>query len=96
MIDTFVALLRAALAGLGLLTFVDPTDAGTLAAVAVVLLSVAALVVATLTASTPVGARGSRAHPTRRAELAAPLAQSDPDAAGHVRRRGPGRAAAAA
>jgi hypothetical protein len=36
------------------------------------------------------------AQPTRPIDPSAPLAQSDPDAAGHPRPRAPGRAAAAA
>lgn len=60
------------------------------------LLAAIVLIVATSSAATHVPRRGSPTHPTRRSELSAPLTQSDPHAAGHVRRRGPGRAAPAA
>lgn len=60
------------------------------------LLAAIVLIVATSSAATRVPRRGSPTHPTRRSELSAPLTQSDPDAAGHVRRRGPGEAAPAA
>lgn len=60
------------------------------------LLAAIVLIVATSSAATHVPRRGSPTHPTRRSELSAPLTQSDPDAAGHVLRRGPGRAAPAA
>ncbi|MBN9224664.1 MAG: hypothetical protein J0I51_07875 [Microbacterium sp.] len=83
------------LTGLGLIAVLDPVSTGSLVAVAVLVLSVAALVVVAL-ATLYAGPSGPRTHPTRHTELTAPLAQSDPDAAGHVRRRGPGLAAAAA
>lgn len=95
MIETIAALLRAMLTGLGLIAVLDPVSTGSLVAVAVLVLSVAALVVVAL-ATLYADPRGPRTHPTRHTELTAPLAQSDPDAAGHVRRRGPGLAAAAA
>ncbi|ODT28273.1 MAG: hypothetical protein ABS63_05030 [Microbacterium sp. SCN 70-27] len=95
MIETIAALLRAMLTGLGLIAVLDPVSTGSLVAVAVLVLSVAALVVVAL-ATLYAGPSGPRTHPTRHTELTAPLAQSDPDAAGHVRRRGPGLAAAAA
>lgn len=74
----------------------DPAASGSVATVTVMLLAAIVLIVATSGAATHVPRRGSPAHPTRRSELSAPLTQSDPDAAGHVRRRGPGQAAAAA
>lgn len=97
MIDAIASLLRVALAEIGLLALADPTVAtSSLAAVAVVLLAVVLLTVATIASAIHAGRRGSSPHPTRHIELCAPLTQSDPDAAGHVRRRGPGQAAAAA
>ena len=95
MIETIAALLRAMLTGLGLIAVLDPASTGSLVAVAVLVLSIAALVVVAL-ATLHAGPSGPRTHPTRHTELTAPLAQSDPDAAGHVRRRGPGLAVAAA
>lgn len=95
MIETIAALLRAMLTGLGLIAVLDPVSTGSLVAVAVLVLSVAALVVVAL-ATLHAGPSGPRTHPTRHTELTAPLAQSDPDAAGHVRRRGPGLVVAAA
>lgn len=95
MIETIAALLRAMLTGLGLIAVLDPVSTGSLVAVAVLVLSVAALVVVALATLYP-GPSGPRTHPTRHTELTAPLAQSDPDAAGHVRRRGPGVVVAAA
>lgn len=95
MIETIAALLRAMLTGLGLIAVLDPVSTGSLVAVAVLVLSVAALVVVAL-ATLHAGPSGPRTHPTRHTELTAPLAQSDPDAAGHVRRRGPSLVVAAA
>ena len=96
MIDIIAGILRALLAAAGLLALADPTASGSLAVVTVVALAVAMLVVAVIAHAAHSHTRGAAAHPTRRSELRAPLAQSDPDAAGHVRRRGPGRAFAAA
>ena len=96
MTDVIAGILRAILVAVGLLALADPTASGSLAVVAVVALAVAMLVVAVVADAARRNPRGAAAHPTRRTELRAPLAQSDPDAAGHVRRRGPGRALAAA
>ncbi|GAA3037335.1 hypothetical protein [Microbacterium dextranolyticum] len=96
MIDAISGLVRAMLAMLGLLALADPAATGSLSAVAVLVLAVALLVVAVIAASVAARGLGARIHPTRRAELRAPLTQSDPAAPGHVRRRGPGRAVAAA
>ncbi len=96
MIDIIAGILRALLAAAGLLALTDPAASGSFAVVAVVALAVAMFVVAVIAYAAHSHTRGAAAHPTRRSELRAPLAQSDPDAAGHVRRRGPGRALAAA
>lgn len=96
MIEAIGTLLRATLAALGLLALVAPDMSGSLVTVAVVALALTLLAVAVVTAGTGSKRNTSADHPTRRAELVAPLAQSDPDAAGHVRRRGPGRVPAAA
>lgn len=97
MIDAIGSVLRVALAAIGLLALADPAaTTGSLAAAAVILLAVTVLVVAATAATTATGRGAAPRHPTRRIELSAPLSQSDPDAAGHVRRRGPGQAASAA
>ncbi len=96
MVDTITSLLRSLFAAIGLLALADPAASGSVATVTVMLLAAIVLIVATSGAATHMPRRGSPAHPTRRSELSAPLTQSDPDAAGHVRRRGPGQAAAAA
>lgn len=96
MIDIIAGILRALLAATGLLALADPTASGSLTVVAVVALALAALLVAVVADAAPAYPRGAASHPTRCSELRAPLAQSDPDAAGHVRRRGPGRVLAAA
>lgn len=95
MFDTIAALVRAMLVTLGLLALVDPASSGAVVAIAVIAIAAALIIVAAVTATSRAHA-GATTHPTRRAELCAPLAQSDPDAAGHVRRRGPGQALAAA
>lgn len=95
MID-MIDVLRGMLGIVGLLALADPTSSGSLLTVAVAAIAVALLALAVVAATIRSRPRGSTAHPTRHAELAAPLAQSDPNAAGHVRRRGPGRSAAAA
>jgi hypothetical protein len=96
MIDAIIALLRATLATIGVLALADPSTSAPLVTTVVVALAIALLVVAMIAARADARRRPSVAHPTRRIELVAPLAQSDPDAAGHVRRRGPGQAATAA
>lgn len=96
MIDTVIGFLREVAAWLGILTPIDPGLTGSLAALTVVLVAVAVLAVTAIALAAPARPRGARGHPTRRAELVAPLTQSDPDAAGHILRRGPGRAAPAA
>ncbi|MFJ6680107.1 DUF6412 domain-containing protein [Microbacterium sp. NPDC091382] len=87
-------LLRVVLEVLGLLVAVDPSLSGS--ALTVALLALAVLTLALLATALDAATRGSTPHPTRRIELTAPLSQSDPDAAGHVRRRGPGQVTAAA
>ncbi|MDQ1125034.1 hypothetical protein QE428_000067 [Microbacterium sp. SORGH_AS 505] len=86
--------LRVVLQLLGLIVAVDPSIAGS--ALTIALLALAILTLALLATTLHAATRGSTPHPTRRIELTAPLAQSDPDAAGHVRRRGPGQVTAAA
>jgi len=96
MVYTIASLLHSLLAAIGLLALADPATSGSVATVTVMLLAAIVLIVATSSVATRVPRRGSPTHPTRRSELSAPLTQSDPDAAGHVRRRGPGEAAPAA
>ncbi len=94
MIDAIVHFLRFVLEVLGLIVAVDPSISGS--ALTVALLAVAVLTLAILSTAAHAAGRGAAPHPTRRIELTAPLAQSDPDAPGHIRRRGPGRVTAAA
>ncbi len=91
MIDRIVDFLRFVI---GLIVAVDPSTSGS--ALTMALLALAVLTLAVLATALHATTRGSTPHPTRRIELTAPLAQSDPDAPGHVRRRGPGQATAAA
>ncbi len=91
MIQDFV---RVVLEVLGIIVAVDPSTSG--AALTVALLTLAVLTLALLATALYAATRGTTPHPTRRIELTAPLAQSDPDAPGHVRRRGPGQVTAAA
>lgn len=86
--------LHVVLEVLGLLAAVDPSTSGS--ALTVALLTVAVLTLALLATVLHASTRGATPHPTRRIELSAPLAQSDPDAPGHVRPRGPGQVTAAA
>lgn len=86
--------LNVVLEVLGLLAAVDPSVSGS--ALTVALLALAVLTLALLALAVHAGTRGSAPHRTRRIELTAPLAQSDPDAPGHIRRRGPSQVTAAA
>ncbi|MDT3330766.1 hypothetical protein Q9S78_08785 [Microbacterium sp. KSW-18] len=86
--------LRMVLKVLGLLVAVDLSLSGS--ALTVALLALAVLTLALLATAVHASTRGAVPHPTRRIELTAPLTQSDPDAAGHVRRRGPDQVTAAA
>ncbi len=88
MIDTLRSVVRELISGIGMLA-PDVAQIGALSAVAVAVATLAVVVLVATAASTLEGA-----SPTR--VLAAPLAQSDPDAPGHVLRRGPSRAAPAA
>lgn len=95
MVEAISSTFRATLALLGVFALADPASSSPLVAVAVAV--AVALLVALLVAASPrTRSRGSAVHPTRRSELTAPLTQSDPAAAGHVRRRGPGQVTAAA
>ncbi|SDG32186.1 DUF6412 domain-containing protein [Microbacterium sp. 77mftsu3.1] len=85
--------LHVVLEVLGLLA-VDPFTSGS--AFTIALLTLAVLTLALIATVLHAASRGSTPHPTRRIELTAPLAQSDPDAPGHIRRRGPGQVSAAA
>lgn len=96
MIDIVVSAVRAMLGLIGTLASVDPLISGSSVTVVVVALAVALLVAAVIAATVHAGQGGSPPHPTRRAELTAPLTQSDPDAPGHIRRRGPSQVTAAA
>ncbi|MFI8631417.1 DUF6412 domain-containing protein [Microbacterium sp. NPDC077663] len=94
MIDTIFNALRVVFEVFGILITVDPSLSGS--GLTIALLALVATTLALLATALHAAARGSAPHPTRRIELVAPLAQSDPDAPGHVRRRGPGQVTAAA
>lgn len=94
MIETIVVVFRYLFALVGLFASVEPSMS--CSALTVALIALATLTLALLATALHAASRGSTPHPTRRIELTAPLAQSDPDAAGHVRRRGPGQVTAAA
>lgn len=87
-------ILRVVLEVLGFIVAVDPSTSSS--ALTVALLALAVLTLALLATALHASTRGAAPHPTRRIELTAPLAQSDPAAPGHVRRRGPGQVTAAA
>lgn len=92
MIDGIVGVLHVLLAVVGALTAADGSGlAWTLVAIAA-MLAIAAL----LHAAGSGDAVASGAHPWRAIDASTPLAQSDPDAAGHPRPRAPGSAAPAA
>lgn len=93
-IDIVVNVLRVVLEVFGFLVAVDPSMSGP--ALTMALLTIAVLTLALLATTLHAATRGSAPHPTRRIELTAPLAQCDPDAPGHIRRRGPGQVTAAA
>ncbi|WP_431801680.1 DUF6412 domain-containing protein [Microbacterium sp. bgisy203] len=95
MIDTLISLWRASLAALGILAVPELTSAGALVTVTVLVAATLVLLVASVVVA-PRRVGGARRHPTRDDERAAPLTQSDPDADGHIRRRGPSAAASAA
>lgn len=85
---------RFVLEVLGLIVAFDPSTSGS--ALTGALLALAVLTLTLLATALHAATRGAAPHPTRRIELTAPLAQSDPDAPGHVRRRGPNQVTAAA
>ncbi|KXC05580.1 hypothetical protein [Microbacterium hominis] len=95
MIDTLRSVVRELISGIGMLA---PDVAQIVAQVAGAILGAMLAVVALVAtaASTLEGASPTRVRSARSRLLAAPLAQSDPDAPGHVLRRGPSRAAPAA
>jgi len=95
MIDTLRSVVRELISGIGMLA-PDVAQIGALSAVAVAVATLAVVVLVATAASTLEGASPTRVRSARSRLLAAPLAQSDPDAAGHVLRRGPSRAAPAA
>lgn len=94
--DALWSALRAVLAVVGLLALPDPAVVGAFGTVALVVMVATLLVVAALASIGVDAGRASPIQATRAALLAAPLSQSDPDAAGHVRPRGPDVAASAA
>lgn len=94
MIDALISLLRAVLLALGSVPVPELTAAGALVSITVLIAVTLLLLITALGAHR--GVPSTPPHPTRNDERTAPLTQSDPDAAGHVRRRGPSIAAPAA
>lgn len=93
MLSTIGAALQTLFAVVGLSATPEP---GLVAFAAVAVVAVAALALAAHVLGLPVLYGRSVAHPRRSIDVSAPLAQSDPDAAGHTRPRAPGLAASAA
>lgn len=88
MIDAFLTVLHAIAVAVGLMG-PDITQAGSWIAMAVAVASLAVVVVSAATAFAG-SSRSSRVHPTRTDVRHASVSQSDPDAPGHILRRGPG------
>lgn len=95
MIDALLTALHAIAAAVGLMG-PDIAQAGSWIAVAAAVASLAVVIIASVTSASAGSGRFSRIHPTRTDVQHASVAQSDPDAPGHILRRGPGRAIAAA
>lgn len=97
MIDAFLSLLRTIAASLGMIA-PDVAQVGALgvAAASVAVATVALAALAVIVAAAVGGRRPSPVHPARSDVLHAPVAQSDPDAPGHILRRGPSGAVLAA
>lgn len=97
MIDAFVLVLRA----IGVAVGVVPAGASPLPSLAVVAAGIAAaaavvMVMAAVSATTRERTSYDRIRPARSDMRRAPVAQSDPDAPGHILRRGPSAALPAA
>jgi hypothetical protein len=96
MIDVMGDLIRSLLSVIWLTGALPLADAGAVS-VTVVLLLAAALIVAVVASTRgDIGRSSTGAHPRRGIDVSTPLAQSDPDAAGHPRPRAPGIVATAA
>jgi len=95
MIDALFSLLRAVVAGAGLLA-PDIAQVDSWAVVALAVAALAVVVIASLSGASRDTGGQSRVHPARTDVCDAVLAQSDPDAPGHILRRGPSPAVPAA
>lgn len=89
-------MLSAIAAALHVLLAVTAPEPGLVAFAAVAIAALAVVALAGHTVGLPATSGRSVAHPRRSIDASAPLAQSDPDAAGHARPRAPGHAASAA
>ena len=90
-IGRMLAIVVAGLATvLGIVAIPDAATVG----LAIALVALATLTIAVALSLVPPG-EGASPHPLRAIDVSAPLAQSDPDAAGHPRPRAPGVAVAA-
>jgi len=93
MLSAIGAALHVLLAAIGLSPASEP---GLVAFAAVAVAALVVVVLAVHILGLPPASHREGAHPRRSIDVSAPLAQSDPDAAGHARPRAPGRAAPAA
>ncbi|GAA1963445.1 DUF6412 domain-containing protein [Microbacterium deminutum] len=95
MLDSLLSSLHLVLGALGLISSPELGSLGALG-LTVAVVSAAIVAAAVLALALPDAAPPSLARPVRGIDASSPLAQSDPDAAGHPRPRAPGFAAAAA
>lgn len=97
MIDAFLLLLRTIGVAVGILpTGVSPITSLAVVAAGIALAAAALVVMAAGAATRPDRSAHDRIRPARSDVLSAPVAQSDPDAPGHILRRGPSAALPAA
>ncbi|EPD85181.1 hypothetical protein HMPREF1529_01796 [Microbacterium sp. oral taxon 186 str. F0373] len=97
MIDAFLLLLRTIAVAVGILpTGVSPITSLAVVAAGIALAAAALVVMAAGAATRPDRSAHDRIRPARSDVLSAPVAQSAPDAPGHILRRGPSAALPAA
>ena len=97
MIDAFLLLLRTIAVAVGILpTGVSPITSLAVVAAGIALAAAVLVVMAAGAATRPDRSAHDRIRPARSDVLSAPVAQSDPDAPGHILRRGPSAALPAA
>ncbi|EIC07506.1 MAG: hypothetical protein BGN98_09105 [Microbacterium sp. 69-7] len=97
MIDAFLLLLRTIGVAVGILPAgVSPITSLAVVAAGIALAAAVLVVMAAGAATRPDRSAHDRIRPARSDVLSAPVAQSDPDAPGHILRRGPSAALPAA